>query len=337
MTEKNRKKRNRRWLELGVFVLLLGFVIIRYRSYLMDGLREIAGISMAEKLGIFFASAGYMLAEGGIIARMAKVFHVNMRWRTGVGCAYYCSFARTATFGAGGGAAEIYYLSGEGIEPAYGLDLSLIQYLCHKAAVTFAGVISLLLLYPSMEDTAGKYRNYLVLGTVVAVLVIGAILLVLLSKRIAGWLFWLLDLIGGKKESWKKKTDEWKNQVTLGQRGVKTMLQNKKRLAEVFLLDFIKFFCWFSIPYILYHGSGELTLFTSVGRMAVATVMASVIPVPAGYGALEFVQIMLFEPVLGRSRAVSLAILYRVSTTFFPAAIGGVTAFFYKRKGEKLH
>lgn len=72
--------------------------------------------------------------------------------------------------------------------------------------------------------------------------------------------------------------------------------------------------------------------YISAGLMAVATVMASVIPVPGGYGALEFMQLLLFGSVLGRARAVSMVILYRVVTTILPAFIGGGVAAFYKRR-----
>lgn len=74
--------------------------------------------------------------------------------------------------------------------------------------------------------------------------------------------------------------------------------------------------------------------YTSVGLMAIATVMASVIPVPGGYGALEFMQLLLFVPILGRAKAVSLVILYRVVTTILPAFIGGGVAAFSKRRDE---
>ena len=72
--------------------------------------------------------------------------------------------------------------------------------------------------------------------------------------------------------------------------------------------------------------------YTSAGLMAVATVMASVIPAPGGYGALEFMQLVLFGPMLGRSRTVSMMILYRVVTTILPAFIGGGAAALCKRR-----
>lgn len=330
---KNRvKKRNSQWLKIGIVILLLGILVFRYHNYLLEGIREIARIPLSEKTGIILASAGYMLAEGQIISRLAKIFHADVQWKKGIGCAYYCSFVRVATFGGGAGAAEIYYLSEEGMEPAHGLDVSLIQYLCQKVVATCGGAAGLLICFGAVEASAGKYRIYLVYGVMLAIIVIAAILAVLLSPKIAGLLFKLLDWLGEKKRNWKSRTEAWKDQVAAGQQGVKTVFHEKGKLAEIVLLNILKYICWFSIPYILYGGSGDISLTMSIGLMAVATVMATVIPAPAGYGSLEFMQLVLFEPLLGKSRTVSLMILYRAATTFIPAIAGGAVVCLDKRK-----
>lgn len=330
--EKNVKKINKKWLKAGIVLVLLAVAVFRLREHLWDGLREITRIPVYGKIGILLASTGYMLAEGESISRLSRAFPVKIRWRTGVGCAYYCSFVRVITFGGGAGAAEIYYLSGEGMEPAHALDATLIQYLCQRVTATVLGTASLLLLFPKIEGAVGRYTGYFAAGVGVAVVVVAAILLVLLSRRTAGLLFKGLDWAGEKKPDWKPKTEQWKRQVALAQEGVKSMAREKEILAEMFLWNALKYVCWFSIPFLLY-GDGKGSFWcTSVGLMAVATVLASVIPVPGGYGALEFVQLLLFEPVLGKVRTVSMVILYRMATTILPAAAGGGVAAFHKRK-----
>lgn len=161
-------------------------------------------------------------------------------------------------------------------------------------------------------------------------------LLVLVSERTAGGVFRLLDWFCARQEKWKEQADKWKKQILLGQEGIKKGLQNPQGLTELFFWNLIKYFCWFSIPYLLYGDRDSLSLGVSVGLMATATVMASVIPAPGGYGSLEFVQILLFEPILGRGRVVSMAILYRVSTTMIPALIGGAAVLLHKRERRKL-
>ncbi len=327
-------KRNSQRTKWAVFLLLLAAAILRFRNRLIEGFHEIAGIPAPDKLGILMAATGYMLVEGKIIERLSKIFHADIKWKTGIGCAYYCSFARMATFGGGAGAAEIYYLSREGMELAHALDISLIQYLCQKVAVTCAGVVSLLFLFPEIEASIDKYGKYLVGGISLAAAVTAAILLVMLSQRVAGLLFRFLDWVGKKKEDGKSRTEAWKEQILSGRAGIRTMLQQKGRLAEIFAWNIVKYFCWYSIPYILYKDTGVISLFTSIGRMAIATVMASVIPAPGGYGSLEFMQLLLFGPVLGESRAISMMLLYRAAATFIPAIIGGVVVFLYERKND---
>lgn len=326
------KHRNKKWLKVGFILLLFGIEVFRLWDYLWESFREIARISVWGKIGMFLASTGYMLMEGMAVSRLAKVFHTNLKWREGVGCAYYCSFVRVMTFGGGAGAAEIYYLSKKGMEPAHAFDTTLIQYLCQKLTVTILGAGSLIFLFKSIEDVIGKYKYYFVYGVTIAVVIIVAIMLVLLSRRIAELLCVGLDRIGEKKAAWKNKTDQWKEQVMLSQKGVKAMLGEKGILAEMFVWNTLKYFCWFSVPFLIYGERNMGFWYISAGLMAVATVMASVIPVPGGYGALEFMQLLLFGSVLGRARAVSMVILYRVVTTILPAFIGGGVAAFYKRR-----
>lgn len=329
--ERNVKKLSKKRVEAAIVLLLLGIVLFRLRDYLWEGVREIAEIPTSGKIGIFLASTGYMVMEGKAVSRLAEAFHMRMRVRNGVACAYYCGFARVATFGGGAGVAEIYYLSGTGLEPAYAFDISLIQYLCQKVAATLAGAVSLVLLFPSVEDAVGDYNIYFVCGVGIAVAIIAAILLVLLSQKTAELLFRAFDWIAGKKEAWAEKTDTWKEQVTLAQKSVRAMLHKKGRLAEIFGWSIAKYLFWFSIPFLLYGEGDPAFLFQSVGMMAIATAMASVIPVPGGYGALEFMQIILFRPLLGRARTVSMVILYRVAATILPAFIGGVVAILRRR------
>lgn len=330
---KDLEKINKKWLRSGIFLLLLGIVAFRFRYYLRDGFHEIAMISISEKVGIFLASAGYMLFEGMSVKRLAKVFHTNIKWKTGVGCSYYSSFIRVVTFGAGAGPAEIYYLMKEGMQPAYAFDVSLIQYLCQKLAVTFMGAASLVILFQRVEDIIGGYRKYFVLGVGVAVGITVGIILVLLSKKTADGVFWILDWVGRKRENWVRKIEDWKKQITLAQEGVREILREKKVLAEVLGWNAMKYFCWFCVPYLVYGENDFGFLFISMGFMAIATVMASVIPVPGGYGANEFMQFLLFEPVLGEGKTVSVIILYWVVTNIIPALIGGGVAVWHRRKG----
>lgn len=87
---------------------------------------------------------------------------------------------------------------------------------------------SLIFLFKSIEDVIGKYKYYFVYGVTIAVVIIVAIMLVLLSRRIAELLCVGLDWIGEKKAAWKNKTDQWKEQVMLSQKGVKAMLGEKE-------------------------------------------------------------------------------------------------------------
>lgn len=328
-------KKNKQWLKTSIFLLLLLLIAYKFRDYLMEGFREIGKVNTGKKVGVLAASTGYMFAEGAIISQLAKVFHTNITWRNGIACAYYCSFFRGITVGSGAGVAQIYYLSKNGMKPAYATDISVIQYLIQKITLTFLGSMSLLLFFQRVEEYVGNYRNYIGYAIGAAVFLIAAFLLLLLSDKIASLVFQLLDWIGQKRESWKNPLEEVKEQISFGRDGGKIILQSKRKLTEVFLLNGMKYFCWFSIPFVLYGDESALALLESEILSAITTVMSSVVPVPGGYGSLEFMQILLFKPILGKNRVMSFVILYRIATTLFPMFVGGFISLLSGRAGNR--
>lgn len=121
----------------------------------------------------------------------------------------------------------------------------------------------------------------------------------------------------------------------MGTIGRKTLERQKgKGKLTVFLLDVIKYTCWYTIPFVLY-GSTELTFFKSLIFTALVTMLAGVIPAPSGLGALETVFIILFSPILQRSRAISLALIYRLCTTLVPFVVGSIVALRFNRDHSK--
>ena len=75
-------------------------------------------------------------------------------------------------------------------------------------------------------------------------------------------------------------------------------LMGKKRLvAGAVGLNLIKFAFWYSIPYLIFLGQGEITLPQTMAVTSLSVMLAAVIPSPAGIGSTEFVFIALF-PVL---------------------------------------
>ena len=60
--------------------------------------------------------------------------------------------------------------------------------------------------------------------------------------------------------------------------------------------------------------------------LALATMLAGVIPTPSGYGSMDAMIVLLFHPLLERAKLVSLVIVYRVVVSLFPFLVGAAVA-----------
>ncbi len=313
----------RKWLKKVIVCLLLIILAVVFRKDIAEGIQEIKKVSFPKIAGILGVSIGYMLIEGYIIYQMAKGYFLNITIYAGIECAYYCGFIRLISFGSGAGIGEIYYLSKLGMQSAHATGMSMIQYLLQKIAIGIMGGLSFILCFQFVDSFIGKYKVYLLLAFIITVLIGSAILILAFSKELAEIIFRFLDW-AGKYDRWTEQTKKAKEQITMLQSGTKELVQNKGRLIKVLLLNFCKYLCWFLIPYILYGDSTELSLGLSIILMALAIMMAGVIPTPSGYGALDFCLLILFQSIIGTARVVSMAILYRIATTIIPALIGGI-------------
>lgn len=316
--------RMKKWLKRVFILVLLIIIFIQLKGILIEGIHEMQKIDWLKKLGIITASTVYTLIEGTILYQMVKSYQVHLTVKQGVAGAYYSAFFRLATFGSGAAISEIYYLSKHGMQPGHATGMSMIKYLMHKIVVGLFGGISFLLYYENVNRYIGKYNKYILFALIVTVIIGAVIMLLALSKRCAELIMKLLDYAQGKKSSLKEKIDKLKNQIILLQSGTAKLCEDKKRLAKILLLNFCKFICWYSIPYILYGDNTDLTFVMSIAFMALANMIAGVIPVPSGYGALDFCMAMLFEPIVGLKSVVAMTILYRIATSIIPFFVGAI-------------
>ena len=102
---------------------------------------------------------GIFLAEGGVIAALARSYTDAVSFGSGVACALYCSFFRLITFGSGSGIAEVYYLNRKGMKGAEATGMSLVQYLIQKITLCLMGALSFFLLFYLCETVYRRIRG----------------------------------------------------------------------------------------------------------------------------------------------------------------------------------
>lgn len=261
--------------------------------------------------------------EGAVISVLAQKYVRCFGLAEGVRCAYYSCFYKVITLGSGSGVAEIYYLNKKGIDTPKAAGMSLVQYILHKLAITVYGFICYLISYRRIKALVFEYEHYVFFGCMIGAGIAGFLLLISTSAFFSGKLFQFIKRFVSRKSKWAKKLAYLELQVRDLQIEVKELLKEKK-LLKIFLIDIMKVSFWYLIPAAVFNGRYGIDMEVSILLSSLSVMLAGVVPVPAGFGSLEIVFILLFGQLCGGESAVSLMLLYRFAITIVPFITGGL-------------
>lgn len=319
-------------VQILFWLLLLALALFIYRDSFSDIMAGLRQVTWQHILVSALFSIAYYILEGMTIHSMANmIFFHDSVWH-GIAIAFQCEFYRLITLGSGAGIAEIHYLHQNGMEPAKGTVLTMLQYIMKKTGIMILGVLGFAGLYQN-EDTINvcrQYEGFLGAGCAITVVIVLFLLFIALSPSVMRWVIWIMDKATQKVPSLSEKMNFLKEQMTeLNQTGIVIFCQ-KKRLAWIIGLNLIKLAAIYCIPAYLLYGKSELTSGECFMLMAVVYMLSGVIPAPSGIGSLEFVFLLFFGVFAESGTAVPAVLVFRFATWILPFAIGGVLLFINK-------
>lgn len=323
-SEKPKDSRTKKVIK-GAVLLLLAVSLFVYRDTLREILAGIRDITWTERImGLLLAFYGYLL-EGLTIFVMMGAVGPRAKVQNGIFIAYVCEFYRLTTLGNGSGIAEIHYLHEKGVEPGSATVLTMIQYIMKRTAIMLLGVAGFAALWhrEGTEALCRRYLLFLAAGCLITAVIIALFLCIALSARIASALSWALERLTGKYPSWRMRFEKWEAQIRLLNESGKSILRQKKRMTGTICLQVGKAIMFYLIPAVFLYGKTGLTAVECATVMAVAYMLAGVIPAPSGAGALEFVFLLFFSGFTDAETAVPAILLFRFVTWICPAAVGG--------------
>ena len=313
-------------IKSAVIAAILVILILFFRDSFVEGLREMLKVPPEKVVLLLVLSMGYFVAEGGIIAVLAGSYTKGMRFGHSFACALYCSFFRLVTFGSGSGIAEVYYLSKKGLKAAEATGMSLVQYLIQKVTICLMGAAGFFFCFRYVEQYIEEYEGYIAAAVLITIVIGGGIVLITVCGKGKKQLFDLLNKVTQKKERWNEQIRKLEEQADILQDGAGRLYRRKRSLALALVFNLLKYFCWFLTPYVLYGEEEGISMGVCLVLMALATMLAGVIPTPSGYGSMDAMIVLLFHPLLERAKLVSLVIVYRVVVSLFPFLVGAAVA-----------
>lgn len=323
------------WSRALICLLLFGAGFF-YRDSLREifgGIREIPAEGFC--ISILLSAGAYVL-EGMAISCMAGAVTLRLPVKNGIGIALICEFYRMITLGSGPGFVEIHYLHKGGMEVGSATVMTMIQYMVKRAAVMALGILGFGVLYVSGSGRAlcRKYAGFMGIGCVVTMGVILVFMGLTLSSGIAAQAGRLLDWIRRKFPSRERYFLKWKEQISLLNHSGKDIVRQKKRLLAAMLLQTGKMLLFYCIPATLLYGKTGLSLTENTLLMAVAYMLAGVIPAPSGAGALEFVFLLFFSGFTDSGMVLPAILLFRFVTWILPFAAGGCVLLWMRFRKE---
>lgn len=328
---KKTKKAIMKWIFV---VVIVGVIIYTFRDSAGPILEELKCTAPSVLIGICLMSIIYELIEGGITCILCKQYHPEFKYRWGVGNAMFCSFYRVATLGSGAGIAAIIFLKEHEMEYSKAFGLYMLQYAFHKISIAIFSAIFFALSWGYMIAHYGTYTWLLTVGFIVTMLITIILILFCCSERFHKVVFAILAFFN-RKGKHDAEERELRRQCDDLEEASRYLLKKKGMVAGVIGLNLVKLCFWYAIPYLLFAGSGSISLMETMAITALAVMLAAVIPSPAGIGSTELMFITLFTSSVGTGLAGSASLLYRFATFVLPFLLGALVVV-HRRIHQKL-
>lgn len=321
-----------KWIVILSIMVIVG---IFNRDFLGDALQEIKEIPISIVVLCVVLGMLYYVAEGIIISYMTIRDEKRINFIKGFQCSLYCGFYKFVSLGSGGGIAQVYYYSCEGIKASKGTGMMIVQYTILKITVGILGILSFLGLILMKDTSYMKYSKYMILGTVVIILIIAFLIILAVSKRTTKFVFDLLfKLIKEESILYPKLVYAMEYTNNLQEQG-RELWANKFQFINVILLNIFRLASWYVIPAFIFGNWGyDVNIISCIALMSVVNMISGVMIAPAGIGTLEFVFVLFFGNIFTDVYAASALIVYRFFTWIFPFFIEAIVVGMYKRSNK---
>ena len=306
-------------------LVIIGIIVYTFRDSAGPILEQLEKTTPAVIAGICAMTVVYHCVEGVITTLLAIQYNREFTLGMGITNAFLCSFYRVATLGSGAGVAAIVYLGEHGIEYSKSFGMYMLQYAFHKISIAFFSMILFALNWNYMRVHFGEYMWLLLAGYLVTLIITVVLILFSCSRQFHRMLLWVVDFFNGKtKGRFDPQAAMLHDQCQMLEDASRQLMGEKRLVAGAVGLNLIKFAFWYSIPYLIFLGQGEITLPQTMAVTSLSVMLAAVIPSPAGIGSTEFVFTALFSGIVGTGLAGSASLLYRFGTFVFPFLVGAV-------------
>lgn len=335
IVSKNVKKKPKIQVFINITLIVIVFGIVYYviKNSLASIFDELFSTPWQIVLVIILLGIFYQLLEGENIHLIVLNSKKQLSLVNGFFCSCYVAFCRVITFGSGTLLSEIFFYRKKNIETARAVGITTLKQIINKISCVTICIVMILINFSFVES---NYRHlsvlilYGVLGTIITT---SFILYITENVRVQKFLFKTLHNLKFLNK-WDDKIVQLEEQVGYLRSAVKQVMSHKRTVISIVAFNVLKLFPWYLIPFITLYGD-SITFMESFTLISLVSVLAGMLPTPAGLGSFEFVYLLFFKPIVGPAAAGSSLLLYRFATYVLPFLIGGIYALITKQKELK--
>ena len=257
-------------------LVIIGIIVYTFRDSAGPILEQLEKTTPAVIAGICAMTVVYHCVEGVITTLLAKQYNREFTLGRGITNAFLCSFYRVATLGSGAGVAAIVYLGEHGIEYSKSFGMYMLQYAFHKISIAFFSMILFTLNWNYMRVHFGEYMWLLLAGYLITLIITVVLILFSCSRQFHRMLLWVVDFFNGKtKGRFDPQAAMLHDQCQMLEDASRQLMGEKRLVAGAVGLNLIKFAFWYSIPYLIFLGQGEITLPQTMAVTSLSVMLAA--------------------------------------------------------------
>ena len=325
--EKNPKKKNKKTLSM-IFTLLTLFLIfyLLFRNNYKEIIQNIRSAKTNLLILILFVGFTFQFFEAVVCHTLVKRKNKDFTFAHALELTYLGVFTKVVTLSLGSLPMRALYLhrkGGIGVGEAAGL--ASMEYTLHKFSMLFWSGILLLFSGKELFKTRPNLIPYTVYGYAVGLAIVLVILLICTWNKFYNLIIKFVEK-PKKNPKWEEKQERISRQITALHTEARSLFRSPETVLYVIGIDFLKLFLLYIIPYLSAKAMSvdTLPILLTMTLTSLILVVSGALPNVAGMGPIEAAFALLFSYYYSSGEMVSILVLYRFATYFFPFIISAV-------------
>ena len=327
-----RPSRKKTVISLLVLLVLTGIIVLMFKDHWGEIAAALAQLSAWQVLAVLAIGLSYPLLEGCVAWVIIRSRIPGFRLWQGLDVGWCGTFGNVVTLGAGAVPLQLYYLHKAGLPLGPGAGLMTLEYVFHKSTVLLYATVMLLLQHNWLAANTSGVMGYLPLAYAVVAAIIVVLVLVCVSPLMQNLARWLMGFLP-KTEKWQQRRAGWQQQLDILGEESRRLLADKPRCLKIFVLQAVKLFGLFCLPYlcIRFMGLSPLGFWQVQLLTSLVLFLSNALPNVAGMGSIETAFLLVFGSFLSSGEVMSVLMLYRIASYYFVFAASAVGFFIAQR------